>query len=1098
MKQFVLAFALAAFAASAGAQPAKLLSDNSPGEAFAPDIPRIATGADITWVDSGDLASDDEVLATQRDGAGRSRALNGRLAGDGEACVWGKWGGRKPATAVFDLKSPCLISAATVWSAEKQGIWGMSEFSVALSADGREWYEAGVFRVPADHEGRSGEKPAPEPFRLDLEKPAAARFVRVCARKNPNRYQMVLGEIAIWGDVARGDNCIQPSESRPGVHPRLRGIGSAALAVEWNDYAISGVKGFRVYAADAPFSDVRDKGVELLAVTGANAKRFVVCPLPPCAARHYAVTPLFADGEVSAVESVPYAPPGPLDVSRFGDLLCINHYYDGGGASEGALPAYWKDVVLDILAKTPFKAIRWWIHPDCTVRKYLDRGIEATSSAHDIQAARELGVRLLGFGNEPHLDGTAPEKFAGNCIATRARCEKDGGTAEAGFAYYGPTVGIEDASIDYLDRFLAAGGGEVCDAFDFHTYVSATAEFAEPAGYPKGAPEAIPARIAKVRAVLEKHGQGAKPLMCSEWGYSDCRVHNAHGDITPLVKAQFLVRGSIIHFVLGFRRLFIYSFYDEGTDPGNPEHFFGLVSRDLQKKPAFYAMQTLGEVLGDTMLSGRGRPACEAIAEDGGSPDGLSGRGRPARDAAAEDGGSPDGDYGFVFRKVAADGTPTNGYVSVFWNGARERAGLFRTTSGEVEIVSMLGERRTIRTADDGTFRARFGASPVYLRAGAPVALVEAEDVAEEPRASRPRPGISLSSADGEVAVRPAEGKQSLAFNIGNATGDKIDVRLALRDSSGMIVAEAGRNVAAGETAEIAFDVDPGPFRLQRYTLSADYEAGGESLREECAVWLRVVGKPDGGATRLLEIRFTGLDDPVLALESDELEVTLLPRHGGEILEIIDKRTLKNQVALDYEDLPRLASIPFANGIFDTLQVRGANVRAGFGRNTPFSAVPSADGSLRMTADLGGGIAATKTLRLEGDRLSWETAVSNGASVAATVDWHLHPEYVPGGTADSYSDVLVVPKAEGPFEMPFWTGLGERRIGDVLEGWWELRDTAARYVVRQEFDLAAIPTLRLWYGAAAMNVELLALGRPLPSGGTMSFRTSWTFSAGGL
>jgi hypothetical protein len=954
----------------------------------------------------------------------------------------------------------------------------MAGFTVAISADGREWFDAGVFRVPADHKGHSRDKPVPEPFRLDLEKPAVARFVRICAKKNPNRHQMVLGEIAVWGDVARGDNCIPPSESRPGVHPCLHGIGSASLAVEWNDYAISGVKGFRVYASDAPFRNVCDDGVESIGATGANEKRFIVCPLKSKATRHYAVAPFFADGVVSAVESVPYAPPGPLDVSRFGDLLCVNHFYDGGGAREGVSPVYWNDVVLDILAKTPFKAIRWWIHPDRTVRKYLDRGIEVTSWARDIPAACELGVRLLDFGNEPHLAGTAPEKFAEDCIAKRAKCEKAGGTADAGFAYYGPTVGIEDASIDYLDRFLAAGGGDVCDAFDFHTYVGVTAEFVQPSGYPKGAPEAIPARVAKVRAVLEKYGQGAKPMMCSEWGYSDCRIHNAHGDITPLVKSQFLVRGSIIHFVLGFRRLFLYSFYDEGTDSGNPEHFFGLVSRDLQKKPAFYAMQTLGEVLGDTMLSKRGSP--------------------PA-------GGSPDGDYGYVFRKVAADGTPTNGYVSVFWNGARERTGLFRTKPGEVVIVSMLGERRTIRTADDGTFRVRFGASPVYLRAAAPVALVESKDVEEPLRegrtSARPQTAgtpvfsvISLSSTDGEVAVRTAGGKQSLAFDIGNIKGGKINVRLTLRDSGGGIV--ASKTVEASATLprnKVAFVVDPGLFRLQSYTLSADYEADGESRREECSVWLRVVGLATGGASRISSVRFAGLDDPVLALESDELEVTLLPRHGGEILEIIDKRTLKNQVALDYEDLPRLASIPYANGIFDTLQVRGANVRAGFGRNTPFSAVPSADGSLCMTAKLGGGIAATKTFRLENNRLSWKTAVSNGTSTQVTVDWHLHPEYVPGGTADSYADIIVVPKSDGLFEMPFWAGLGERRIGDVSEGWWELRDTVAKYVVRQEFDLAAIPALRLWYGAAAMNIELLVLGRSLPSGESVFFQTSWTF-----
>ncbi len=1094
MTRFALAFAFAVATASGtiavpSHRGSSLLSGNATGEAFSPDIRRIETGATLSWIANGDFSTDKGIVATQRDRAGRQRVLNGRLVGDGDASVWGTWGGGAyRATAAFDLQTPHLVESATVWSAEKRGTWGMAEFSVALSSDGQTWFDAGVCRVPPDYMGKSDDKPKPEPFDLVLEKPAVARFVRVCVRKNPNRHQMVVGEIAIWGDEAPEDSEGRwaPANSRPGVHPALRGIGSGALMLDWRDYAVSGAKGFRVYASNAPFRNVRDDGVESIGATGANERRFLVRPLRPKVARHYAVAPVFADGESAQVESVGYSPPETLDVSRFGDMLAINHYWGGGGASEGPLPQGWNDVVLDILATTPFRAIRWWTAPENIVRKYHDRGIEVTSWVRKADAANAiaLGIRVNGFGNEPHLTSMTPEQCAERSIASRAEWEAQGAGEEAGFEFYGPTIGIEDQSINYLDRFLAAGGGDACTVFDFHDYVSTTAEFAGPEGYSSGAPEAIPARVAKVREVLEKHGQGAKPLICSEWGYSDCRVHNAHGDITPLRKAQFLVRGSIIHFVLGFRRLFIYSFYDEGTDPGNPEHFFGLVSRDLQKKPAFYAMQTLGEVLGDTVLNG-----------SHGELD------------------TPDGDYGFVFRNVAADGTPTGGHVSVFWNGARERAGLFRTAPGEVEIVSMLGERRTIRTGDDGTFRVRFGASPVYLRAASPVTLVEAKDAAAPDGASisgkdailaaAPQTGsqsfdtpriLSLASADGDVAVRASGGgKQRLVFSVCNETSEKIDVRLLLRDGGGEIVATARAESSPDQKTEVAFDVDPGPFRLQRYTLAADYEADGETRREECPVWLRVIGPATGGAARFSSVRFANLEDPVLALESDELEVTVLPQQGGEILEIFDKRTFRNQVALDYEDLPRLGSIPFANGVWDQATIKGEGVRASFGRHTPFVAEPSGDGSICMTANLGRGVAVAKTLRLEGDRLSWKTVVSNGAPTAATVDWHLHPEYVPGGTADSYSDVLTIPKADGPLEIPFWSGLGERRIGDAAEGWWELRDPAAKYTIRQDYDLSAIPTLRLWFGPAAANVELLSIGRAAVPGESVSFKADWCF-----
>ena len=68
--------------------------------------------------------------------------------------------------------------------------------------------------------------------------------------------------------------------------------------------------------------------------------------------------------------------------------------------------------------------------------------------------------------------------------------------------------------------------------------------------------------------------------------------------MTPERKAAFLVRGLIIQHVLGFRRVFVYSFWDEGEDPNYTEHSFGMLDYKGQKKPAYYASQVLGRELG--------------------------------------------------------------------------------------------------------------------------------------------------------------------------------------------------------------------------------------------------------------------------------------------------------------------------------------------------------------------------------------------------------------------------------------------------------------------------------------------------------------------
>lgn len=125
---------------------------------------------------------------------------------------------------------------------------------------------------------------------------------------------------------------------------------------------------------------------------------------------------------------------------------------------------------------------------------------------------------------------------------------------------------MNDKSLDYLRKFYEAGGKGVFDAIDLHTYIETGGDFRLPAGFEPGSPETLLDRVARVKELMREFGD-TSPLTASEFGYSDSPHEHFHGHIMPQNKAEFLVRGLILHNDLGFRRVMIYAFRDEGTDP---------------------------------------------------------------------------------------------------------------------------------------------------------------------------------------------------------------------------------------------------------------------------------------------------------------------------------------------------------------------------------------------------------------------------------------------------------------------------------------------------------------------------------------------------
>lgn len=640
----------------------------------------LSAGAGMSWITEGSYASDRQIVETEKSSKGLWRLLDGQANGSAETKVWGTWGAaRSKASFIIDLGEQRLVSKIVLWSAEEKGWRGCGEFSVALSQDGKAFTELAKKIVPPDIEAPKTEIAETIPLECLLEKSVAARYVRIVAVQNRKRMQMVLGEAEIWGGPIFEEadlRALSPENNRPFLPVALRidGWSSGAATLEWGGYPLTdGISKWRVYDCEHDFTDVSGSDVRKLAEVDAGTTSYVVHPLKPGVRRYYAVTAVREDGEMQKVKSVSHEPVGALEVRRFRDMLGFNFYWGGGGANSEEKAYY--DAAADFLVDIGIRRIRWWMAPEWAVRdQYLKRGIEVNNWTGDRDVAERYGLYLHDIGNEPEYTKMSPAQ----CVEMHRKEREKWKDAAPEHKFYGPVVNINEKSFNYLKAFIEAGGAQYVDAIDLHTYCNSSSEFVYPKGYPFGSPEAIIDRVRKVQAFLKEKGV-EKPLTCSEWGFPDSRKNPHMENYSPLRKAQFLVRGCIIHHCLGFRRLYIYSFYDEGTDHEEPEQTYGVVSRDCQKKPAYFALKTMNRILGDTL-------AAEKIK------------------------GLEEGDYGIVFRNV--DGP---GCVSVVWNGARDHEMRFKTQSRTVRVVSLFGEEKTLTPESDGTFCVKVGASVTYL-----------------------------------------------------------------------------------------------------------------------------------------------------------------------------------------------------------------------------------------------------------------------------------------------------------------------------------------------------------------------------------------------
>lgn len=134
--------------------------------------------------------------------------------------------------------------------------------------------------------------------------------------------------------------------------------------------------------------------------------------------------------------------------------------------------------------------------------------------------------------------------------------------------------------LKFLEEHFACGILEYLDGVSVHPYRS----YAKP-------PETAAEEYAKLRELIARYAPPGKkdlPILSGEWGYAS----HTRG-VSLDTQAAFAARQQLANLLAGVPLSVWYDWKNDGPDPDEREHNFGLVNLDLSPKPAYQAIKTL-------------------------------------------------------------------------------------------------------------------------------------------------------------------------------------------------------------------------------------------------------------------------------------------------------------------------------------------------------------------------------------------------------------------------------------------------------------------------------------------------------------------------
>jgi len=225
-------------------------------------------------------------------------------------------------------------------------------------------------------------------------------------------------------------------------------------------------------------------------------------------------------------------------------------------------------------------------HYDNNLSPHTDQGIAAFARYAAAAVTRYKGRGILWeMYNEPNNVFWRPQPDVNAYIKLAVAVGKAIKSATPDELYVGPALSGTDGA--WLSACYKAGLLEYWDAVTVHPYGNAP-------------PEERERHFRGSRALIDRYqpkGRPPVPLLSGEWGYTSAQF-------PPETQAKLLARQFLVNLSNGIGMSIWYDWRDDGVDPNNAEHRFGVVESASRKgdtpltpKLAYLATKTLAKQL---------------------------------------------------------------------------------------------------------------------------------------------------------------------------------------------------------------------------------------------------------------------------------------------------------------------------------------------------------------------------------------------------------------------------------------------------------------------------------------------------------------------
>ncbi len=195
-------------------------------------------------------------------------------------------------------------------------------------------------------------------------------------------------------------------------------------------------------------------------------------------------------------------------------------------------------------------------------------------AAAEHYAWRNVRFEIANEPNHPTFWKGTPEQYFDLCRAGIDAIHEGNPSAQVS------TGGLAGFDVEYLKKELSSGAADRANGIGIHPYRSS-------------APETLVSTMLLGEHLVQKITGKDIPVWNTEWGYSLSQMGggDGHSDAFRHRQAVLLARAMLSQWTLGSPMAVWYDLVDDGINPAENEHNFGLLDANYNEKPAMRALR---------------------------------------------------------------------------------------------------------------------------------------------------------------------------------------------------------------------------------------------------------------------------------------------------------------------------------------------------------------------------------------------------------------------------------------------------------------------------------------------------------------------------